>query len=221
MTDQYRPPAPPPTRKPPDPAPRRRPRLVDGTAVRFPNLTSASGTRWATATVGGVLAVGVYLYITDPANRWYGVGFYLFYALFLTAGIWQSSWLEPGTGTFVRVHWRCWRRSVQLGPSTEFTLVSTRKAALGLTGNGILLLAARPAGSRYRMYLPVLSLTQYVERSMHPALLRLLADTLVTQRTAVEPGLVELLRAQADHIEAGGTPDTSPLAPHLNPALAR
>jgi hypothetical protein len=59
---------------------------------------------------------------------------------------------------------------------------------------------------------PVVARTDYVEKSQPPALLRLLADTVEQHRAGGARPVAEALRKQADHLEAGGTVATSPLA---------
>lgn len=156
------------------------------------------------ATGVAVLVISVVSFATDPENRVFVVVGGLLLALFVIAVIWRSIWLEPAEGVLLMVRWRVYHRRVPLGPGTQVALLSNRA--------GELLLGAQPPGVRRRLHVPILALTVYVERSQDPDLLRLLADTLQRHGTGGGPVVVRQLRAQAEYIEAGGDPRTSPLA---------
>lgn len=171
--------------------------------VRIPQLTSRSGWRWIIATAVAVVAVGAYVGVTQPENRIFVVtalpGLLVFFAVLA----WYSERLDPAAGTLVRVRCRLWRTTVRLEPGTSVSLVSNR--------GGGLLLRARPAHGR-GLHVPVVARTDYVEKSQPPALLRQLADAVEQHRAGGARPVAEALRAQADHLESGGTVATSPLA---------
>ncbi|WP_454049477.1 hypothetical protein [Cellulomonas sp. Marseille-Q8402] len=167
-------------------------------------MRSASLKRWLLFAVIGAVAVSVHGAVTDPENRVFAVLALPLLALFMLVVTWRSTWVDPVAGTVTWVRWRCYRRSASLGPETSVDLV--------MTGVGTLLVRVRYPGSRRRLYVLVLSLTQYVERSREPELLRLLADTLERCGTGGGEVLVPVLRAQAEHVEAGGDVRSSPLA---------
>jgi hypothetical protein len=171
--------------------------------VRIPKLTSRSGWRWIIATAVAVLFIGVYIGVTQPENRIFVVT--IFPALFLYFGAWSwySEWLDPGPGVLVRIRCRRWRKTVRLEPGTSVSLVPN--------GGGTLLLHARPARGR-GMHVPVVARTDYVEKSQPPALLRQLADAVEQHRAGGARPVAVALRKQADHLEAGGTVASSPLA---------
>ncbi|VTR77564.1 hypothetical protein [Cellulomonas hominis] len=176
-------------------------------AVRLPVPTSRSGRRWLVATAVAVLVVMAVIAVTQPENRPAVLVTVPVLAL-LTAGLlWRSTWLEPAGGALVVLRLGRFRRRVPLGPTTSVALVPN--------GAGGLLLGARPQGSRRRLFVSVLSLTDYVEASLPPELLRSLADTLERHRAGGAPAVARALRAQAEHLEAGGDLRGSPLAPLL------
>lgn len=179
-------------------------RAHPGTGVRVPALTSRSGLRWLVATAVACVAVAVVVFVGQPENRVFVVTVLPGLALFFLVLAWQSTWLDPEAGVVVRVRCRWWRRSVPLGPTTSVSLAPN--------GGGGLLLALRPRGARRRTFVTLLALTDHVERSQAPELLRLLADTLEHHRTGGARGVVAALRTQAEHLEQGGDARTSPLA---------
>jgi hypothetical protein len=171
--------------------------------IPIPKLTSRSGWRWIAATAVAVVAMGVYVGVTQPDNRIFVVtvlpAFFLCFALLA----WFSTWLDPVAGTLVRSRCRLWRTTVRLEPGTSVSLVSD--------GGGTLLLRARPARGK-GLHVPVVARTDYVEKSQPPALLRQLADAVEQHRAGGARPVAVALRKQADHIEAGGTVAGSPLA---------
>ncbi|HEY0215421.1 MAG TPA: hypothetical protein VGC57_03400 [Cellulomonas sp.] len=173
-------------------------------AVRIPVLTSRSWIRWVGATgVAVVVALG-WIAVTQPQHR---LAVSVVTPGLVVAGVlafWSSTWVDPGAGAFVRVRLGRFRRRVPLGPATSVSLVPS--------GAGTVLLAVRASGSRRGFFVTVLALTDYVERSLPPDLLRLLADTLESQNAGGSRDALVALRAQADHLAAGGDARTSPLA---------
>lgn len=172
--------------------------------VRIRPLTSRLHLAWMVATGVGVLVIFTVVFITQPDNRVFVLGTGPLFALYVIALSWRSTWLEPAEGVLLMVRWRVYHRRVPLGPGTQVALVPNRA--------GELLLGARPPGVRRRLYVPILALTVYVERSQDPDVLRLLADTLQRHGTGGGPTVVRQLRTQAEYIEAGGHPRMSPLA---------
>jgi hypothetical protein len=189
----------------PEPPVEPTPELVPGGAARIPTLSTRSSRLWVGTTVVGSVAVVAYLFVTQPENRIFVVTLIPVLAVFFVVLLWQSTWFDPVAGTVTKVRCRLWRRTVQLEPATSVALVPT--------AGGTLLLALRPRGARRRVFILVLALTDYVEKSQSPALLRLLADSLEQHRAGGAADVVVALRAQAEHLEAGGKARTSPLAP--------
>lgn len=174
-----------------------------GARVRVPGFSSRSGRVWAAGTAVAALAVVVVLAVTQPENRVYAVTAVSALALFFVVLLWQSTWLDPDAGTLLRVRCRVWRREVGLEPGTSVALLPN--------GGGTLLLRAKPARGR-ALLLPLVARTDHVEQSQPPSLLRALADTVVAHRAGGARPVAQALRAQADHLDAGGTVAASPLA---------
>jgi hypothetical protein len=176
--------------------------MTDG-PVRIPPFSSRSGRRWVVATAVAAVAVGVYLGITQPENRVFVVTALPVLALFFAVLVWSSTWLDPAAGSLTLVRCRLWRRTVRLEPGTSVSLVSNR--------GGALLLRTKPARGR-GLYVSVVARTDYLDDSLPPALLRQLADTVEQHRAGGARPVAVGLRKQADHLEAGGTVASSPLA---------
>ncbi len=173
-------------------------------AVRIPVLTSRSWIGWVVATGAAlVLAIG-WIAVTQPQHRLAVAVLTPAVVAACVLAFWSSTWVDPAAGAFVRVRLGRFRRRVPLGPSTSVSLVSS--------GAGTLLLSVRAPSSRGRFFVTVLALTDYIERSLPPDLLRLLADTLEQHRAGGSRDAVIALRAQAGHLDAGGDARTSPLA---------
>lgn len=170
--------------------------------IRVPGFSSRSSRRWIVATAVGVVAVLVYLWVAQPENRVFML-LLIPLALYFTVLVWQSTWFDPIAGSLVRIRCGVWRREVRLEPGTAVSLVPN--------GGGALLLKAKAARGP-ALYASVVARTDYVEKSQPPALLRLLADTVEQHRAGGARPVAEALRKQADHLEAGGTVATSPLA---------
>jgi hypothetical protein len=168
--------------------------------VAIPALTSRSGAIWLTGTL--VLVVGLlgYVAVTQPQHRWAVAVVAL---LLVLAGLTLASpatWVEPATGAVVREILRCRRRRVALRSATSVALVDNRA--------GSLLLAVTDGRT---VYLPVLALTDYVQRSQSPEILRLLAE-LIDRDAPATSRVAPQLRGQADFVASGGSPERSPLA---------
>lgn len=170
--------------------------------VRIPALSSRSAWRWIIATAVLVVAVLGYLWVAQPENRVFML-LMVPLAVYFAALVWQSTWLDPVGGSLVRVRCRVWRREVRIEPGTTVSLVPN--------GGGSLLLKAKAVRGR-ALYVPVVARTDYVEKSQTPALLRQLADAVEQHRAGGARPVAAALRTQADHLEAGGTVATSPLA---------
>ena len=166
----------------------------------IPRLLTRSSLLWVGGTAAAVIGIVVYYGITQPENRWAAVAVA---AAVLAAALWFVSvrtWVEPDTGTVVREAFWCRRRRAGLGSATSVSLVNNR--------GGALLFEVR---DRRTLYMPVLTLTDYVERSQSPAVLRLLAEQIDTHAPRARP-VADQLRTQADFIADGGPATQSPLA---------
>ncbi|QGQ20584.1 hypothetical protein GC089_17060 [Cellulomonas sp. JZ18] len=185
---------------------------MTGGPVRVPELRSRSWYRWVTATFVAVLVMMAWVAVTQPENRvWVAVTLPLM-GLWVTFLVRRSVTFDPGTGVVTRT---------VVGVSRELRLVPGTEVALVPNGAGALLLALRPPGARRRTYLLILSMTDYVEASQPPELLRGLADTLERFCGPATRAVVRQLREQADHVAGGGTARTSPLAALLTYGVLR
>lgn len=173
--------------------------------VRIPALTTRSAMRWLCGTGVLVVATIVWGFVTDPQNRPYTL---ISAAVIVLLACWMpfSLWLDTETGAVLAIRGR--GRIVYRIPLRDGTTVTAVPDHLG----GRVLLGLRPHGSRFRDFIQVLAMTIYVENSMSPDLLRLLADTLDRHHTHGADEVGPLLRAQAAHLDAGGGPGDSPLA---------
>lgn len=172
--------------------------------VHLPAVTNRELLYWGIATALAFVAAGTYVFVTDPVNRPTVIPLSVLLVAFITAIGWSSMWVDPIEGALTRVRWRCHHRRVHLRPGTPVALVRTLR--------GDVLLRARPPGSRFHLYVQLLRIDVYVEKSLDPALLRLLATTLDQHIGDETRPIADTLRAQAQHTEAGGDARTSPLA---------
>lgn len=170
--------------------------------VRIPRLTSRTGMVWGVGTLAVLVVGAVVLAVVNPAKAPLAVGVAVVALLLAVAAGSSRRWLEPERGR-VTSEWLWVRsRSVDLADARDVRLVDNRGGGLNLT--------VRPARGR-AMLVPVLLLSDYVERSQTPSMLRLLAEQV--ERFAPEPGEVpDQLRRQAEHLDAGGSAVDSPLA---------
>ena len=99
--------------------------------------------------------------------------------------------------------WSC-RSSLRLSPEMPVALVDSGTGCLQLS------LGRFPR----RIFIPLLRLDVYDHGSQEPAVLRLLAEQ-IAHRVPTKREMVDRLNRQADHVAAGGPPDSSPLAPYL------
>jgi len=171
--------------------------------VRIPRLTTRSALVWLGTTVLVTLAVVGYLAVTQPQNRWAAAVVLVLLALGVAFGLSDTRTVDVEGGAIESSRLWFLRRRVALGPTTNVRLVTNRA--------GGLLLAAQPQGGR-AVLVPVLLLSDYVERSLPADLLRTLADVVVAHEAAGGARVAADLRAQADHVAAGGSARTSPLA---------
>lgn len=181
------------------------PAVDDSTGpVRVPKLTSRSGLLWVAGTGLALLAAAGFVAATQPENRWAVAVVVPLLGLGLLTLLSIRTTIDPATGTVCRSVLWVRRRSTPLATASSVKLVNNRAGTLALGVSG--------AGDR-TTYLPVLTLTDYVERSQSPDFLRFLADQLGRWAPATTTGVVTRLRGQADAVEAGAAPAETPLAP--------
>jgi hypothetical protein len=169
--------------------------------VPVPRLSSRSAAVWSIGTGVAVLGLSAYLWVTQPGNRWAAAIVLVVVAVVAVGLVSVRAWVEPATGTVVRESFWCRHRRADLGSARSVALVSNRA--------GVLLLGIR---HRRMLYLPILALTDYVERSQPPQVLRFLADQLDAHAPRARTVAMQL-RGQADFMAGGGAATESPLAP--------
>jgi hypothetical protein len=172
-------------------------------------LTSRTGTAWLAGTVVLVAGVLGYLAATQPQQRVPVAVVGLVVVIAVLGLLSRRTWIEPASGTVVRETFWCWRRRAELPSATAVALVDNR-------GGGMLL---RISDER-TVQLPVLLLSDYVQRSQPPRVLRLLADQ-VDRHVPNGGRVAEQLHRQADFIAAGGPAVQSPLASLVSYAVVR
>jgi hypothetical protein len=179
-----------------------------GGRVPVRRLSSRNLMWWLAGTAVLVLGVLAWVAATQPQNRWAVAVLSVLLVVVVLAVTASRTWIEPGSGTVVR-QLLGWRRQVQWASATTIALVPNRA--------GVLLLGIR---RRRWTYLPVLALTDYVQRSQPPELLYLLADQIDRFAPTAHPVALQL-RGQADQLVAGVPAANSPLAPLVRRGVLR
>jgi hypothetical protein len=174
--------------------------------VAVPRLLSTSPTMWLSilaALVGG-LAVVVWGVVTQPPTNQVAALVVLLVVgglvAFLTG---RRTWLDTRTGDVGRDVWGLFPRRTPWAGADRLRVTPNR--------GGAALLELRGSGHRTSIYFPLVAVDTGGDRSQDPHFLRLLAgqiETWAPERSAVIDGL----RAQADHLESGGSVRESPLA---------
>jgi hypothetical protein len=175
---------------------------VDSERVAVPPLTSRSALAWAVGTLVVLVVAMAALAVVQPS---YAVPAVVVAVLAVLAAVVVSTrrlWLEPARGRFVVQRLGVLRRSADLRDARTVALVDNRGGGLALT--------VTPTSGR-SVLVPVLLLSDYVQASQPPPLLRLLADQVETHVVGGSD-VPEALRAQAAHLDAGGTAADSPFA---------
>lgn len=105
---------------------------------------------------------------------------------------WRGVRLDPAGGRLVLTWCGVRRAVVPLAPTTS--------VAVDATGAGVVVLRVRGGGARVAV--PLVRRVDDAERSVPPAVLRLLADTLERHRAGGARTAAVQLRAHADHVES-------------------
>jgi hypothetical protein len=182
--------------------------LTAGDRVRVPALLSRERTMWLSV-AAAVLGVGVVLGwvgATQPDNRGFVAVGVVLLVLGVTALLGRRTWLDLAHGTVAREVLFVPRGAVGWADATTVAFTDNRA--------GQVQLEVRGAGRRTSIYLPLVAVDVGGDRGQDPAFLRLLAaqvETWAPHRSAV----VDRLRAQAEHLAAGGEVRSSPLARRL------
>jgi hypothetical protein len=161
---------------------------------------------WVSAIAGAVAipAVVVWALITQPVtNQVAGIVGSAVLVVFLGLLIFRNTSLDTERGLVVRTICGVWDRPV--------AWASASRVRIRNNNAGQALLEVRGEGRRTSTYLPLVAVDLGGDRSQPPEFLRTLADQI--ERWAPErAAVVKQLRAQADHVAAGGTVRESPVA---------
>jgi hypothetical protein len=180
---------------------------VDSERVPIPRLTSRSALAWAVGTLVVLVVVMAVLALVQPSYAVPAVVVAVLAVLVAVAVGTRRLWLEPVSGRFVVQRLGVLRRAAELRDARSVALVDNRAGGLNLT--------VTPASGR-AVLVPVLLLSDQVQASQPAPLLRLLADQVETHGRSVPGGaradVPAVLRAQAEHLEAGGGAAESPCA---------
>jgi hypothetical protein len=173
--------------------------------IPVPRLLSRAATMWLSVVVAavGVPAIVVWAFLTQPVgNRVAAVVVGVIFVGFVVFLMTRRTWLDPDRGLLVREVAGVWRRSVAWSDASELRVRSS---------GGQAMLEVRGAGRRTSAYLPLVAVDLGGDRSLPPEFLRTLADQ-VERWAPHRSAVIKQLRAQADHVAAGGTVRDSPVA---------
>ena len=173
---------------------------MDDGRVPIPRVKNRRALRWYAGTVVVALAMIGYLALTQPENRPWGV-LALAALLLPMLLITRTQWLDPASGTVGQTFLGFPQSTVTLGPDLPVALVDVGTGCLQLS------LGRFPR----RVFVPLLRLDVYDHSAQEAMILRLLAEQ-IGRRIPAKRELADRLARQADHVEAGGPPDRSPLA---------
>jgi hypothetical protein len=145
----------------------------------------------------------VWAFLTQPiGDQVAAVAVGVLFAGFVVFVVTRRTWLDRDHGLLVREVAGTWRRSVAWADASEVRVRSN---------GGQALLEVRSKGRRTSAYVALVAVDVGGDRSLPPDFLQTLADEI--ERWAPERGaVVKLLRAQADHMTAGGAVRESPVA---------
>ncbi|MEO5654268.1 MAG: hypothetical protein ABIN79_07750 [Marmoricola sp.] len=177
----------------------------------IPRLSTRSSLLWSLGTLLAVLVVAAYVFASQPENRWAVLASLPVVGLLVAFVVVRSAWVETETGRVV-TRTLLGSRTAAIGDADTLQLITNR--------GGGLVLQVREKGSRRSTYLAILLLTDYVQRSQDPTILRALAaqvETWAPQRKSV----VKQLLRQAEHLEQGGSAEDSPLAALVTHGVTR
>ena len=174
--------------------------------IPVPRLLSSSRSMWVSAIVAAVSipALVVWALLTQPVtNQIAGVVGSTVLLVVFALLIFRNTSVDTERGLVVRTICGVWDRPVAWAGAARVRIRNNNA--------GQALLEVRGEGRRTSTYLPLVAVDLGGDRSQPPEVLRMLADQI--ERWAPERGaVVKQLRAQADHVAAGGTVRESPVA---------
>ena len=161
---------------------------------------------WLSGIVAALMLPGVVVWalLTQPIeNQVAAILVSAFLLVFFGFLIFRKTWLDTERGLVVRVIAGAWKRPVAWADAS----------VIRVQGNngGQALLEVRGQGRRTSTYLPLVAVDLGGDRSQPPEFLRLLADQ-IERWAPHREAVVKQLRAQADHVAAGGSIRESPVA---------
>lgn len=160
---------------------------------------------------GIIVATGAYVWVTQPQYRGDTLIYIPIFIAVLVLMMWKFMYLLPESGSVRVRRWGLYSRTLQLSALQRCAIASNHNnsAMLGLKADGM------------AMYIQLLHVSDVVKESLAPQ--RLTALDAAMERfappVADRDECIGLIRAQAAHLEAGGTPAGSPLAVYCEDAL--
>lgn len=174
--------------------------------IAVPRLLSNSRSMWASGIVAAVSipAVVVWALLTQPAeNQVAGMVGCAILLAFLVILIFRTTWLDTERGLVVRTICGVWSRPVAWADASQVRIRNNNA--------GQAVLEVRGAGRGTSTYLPLVAVDIGGDRSQSPEFLSALADQ-IERWAPHREGVVKQLRAQAEHVAAGGDVRESPVA---------
>lgn len=178
-----------------------------GDQIPIPRLLSRSPSMWLSGIAGivGVVGVVVWGLLTQTGtNRVMAALLAVLVPVLLVAVVWNRTWVDTRDGTVSRNIAGVLTRTVPWGEGSLVDLERNRAGQLHL----------RVKGDAGTIRVTVVAVDLGGDRTMAPPQLRLLADE-VARWAPDRTRVAEALRAQADHVAAGGGVRESPLAQRL------
>ncbi len=160
---------------------------------------------WMASWVLAVVATCAW-YLPDPETRPWALGLLALFAVVFGSFLNLDSWLDTTHGRLLHrrahlVHWQVvW---------AETTVLRFRS-----NHQGMIWLQARSRGRWRSIHVPVVADDERGPRSQPAPVLRLLADEIRLWAPPAHHAVADELDAQADHLEAGGRVEESPVLDH-------
>ena len=142
----------------------------------------------------------------EPETRPWAVGFLLFGVVFFGTFLNLDSWVDTRRGRLLHRRAHLVRWQVVWAETTVLRFRSNHQ--------GMIWLQARSRGRRRSIHVPVVADDERGPRSQPVAVLRLLAAEIRRWAPPDHHAVAAELDAQADHLEAGGPIEVSPLLDH-------
>lgn len=171
----------------------------------IPRLLTRSWTSWLSLVVGlggGLVVIGWFA-VTDEDNRLAALVILPVYVAGLLLAVVRRTWVDPDAGEVVLEVSRVWRRRWRWAQAEVMGFVPH--------GAGGVVLRIHGPDHRAALHIDLLAGDFRDEQALAPQHLRVLAGE-IERWAAVHGQVAAALRAQADHLAAGGSVFDSPLA---------